>query len=457
VLLLLILEADGASKGPTEVDDDPDVDLSKTYALGSMSLPNAIRKGNWFLMFYAPWCSHCKRLKPVYAALSHSEEVQLGDGMRLGMIDCTEHKNLCGIHGVKGYPNFRYVVNNEMYEYKGIRELPAWKAFAKRVLVPEIPRLKNPEEFNAFVAPKAPGENVVNFVWHTSGPLKDQALQLDLHFKTAGFNNIGFAIYENTEAFEEVAVTADCGGAAAEAGHCVVGTEALVAYNELLHNVYTGASDAKDMTEWVETNRFLQVEELDNTKFFALGSLGKRMAILVYEKVLDGEGFATTSTLGLSEMQQAAKSPLRKSFVFGRLDGTKWSPWVEGFDIKPEQYPFLFVFDSKLEIFHRNYSHSGLLKAAIEKEDTNTGANLIVDYLTAVLEGTEPEFGLGMKGKMNKFAKSYLPFLIGFNEETMLLAFAMPVVVLFACGVIMFIGWQVGDDEETPASRNKTE
>ena len=109
VLLLLILEADGASKGPTEVDDDPDVDLSKTYALGSMSLPNAIRKGNWFLMFYAPWCSHCKRLKPVYAALSHSEEVQLGDGMRLGMIDCTEHKNLCGIHGVKGYPNFRYV------------------------------------------------------------------------------------------------------------------------------------------------------------------------------------------------------------------------------------------------------------------------------------------------------------------------------------------------------------
>ena len=87
----------------------------------------------------------------------------------------------------------------------------------------------------------------------------DQALQLDLHFKTAGFNNIGFAIYENTEAFEEVAVTADCGGAAAEAGHCVVGTEALVAYNELLHNVYTGASDAKDMTEWVETNRFLQV------------------------------------------------------------------------------------------------------------------------------------------------------------------------------------------------------
>ena len=97
------------------------------------------------------------------------------------------------------------------------------------------------------------------------------------------------------------------------------------------------------------------------------------------------------------------------------------------------------------------------LQAAIEKEDTNTGANLIVDYLTAVLEGTEPEFGLGMKGKMNKFAKSYLPFLIGFNEETMLLAFAMPVVVLFACGVIMFIGWQVGDDEETPASRNKTE
>eukprot|EP00123_Amoebidium_parasiticum_P010799 comp20331_c0_seq1/m.25594 comp20331_c0_seq1/g.25594 ORF comp20331_c0_seq1/g.25594 comp20331_c0_seq1/m.25594 type:complete len:552 (-) comp20331_c0_seq1:375-2030(-) len=56
------------------------------------------------VMFYAPWCGHCKNLKPHYeeAAEVLATKHDINDVM--GMVDCTENRDLCQKYEIKGYP-----------------------------------------------------------------------------------------------------------------------------------------------------------------------------------------------------------------------------------------------------------------------------------------------------------------------------------------------------------------
>jgi len=58
------------------------------------------------VMFYAPWCGHCKKAKPEFnAAAAHFKDVHK---VVLGAVDCTIHKAVCGVYDVKGFPTFIY-------------------------------------------------------------------------------------------------------------------------------------------------------------------------------------------------------------------------------------------------------------------------------------------------------------------------------------------------------------
>jgi len=56
------------------------------------------------VMFYAPWCGHCKNMKPAYV-----EAAKTLTGGALAAVDCTQHGEVCQRHGTKGYPTIKYV------------------------------------------------------------------------------------------------------------------------------------------------------------------------------------------------------------------------------------------------------------------------------------------------------------------------------------------------------------
>lgn len=63
-------------------------------------------------MFYAPWCGHCKRLKPEFTKAA--KDLAANDPpVHLNKVDCTEGgQATCSRFSVKGYPTlkiFRYV------------------------------------------------------------------------------------------------------------------------------------------------------------------------------------------------------------------------------------------------------------------------------------------------------------------------------------------------------------
>lgn len=92
-----------------------------------------------FVKFFAPWCGHCKKLKPAWDQLA--EEFKANSNVAIIDVDCTkdESKTLCSKYGVKGYPTVKYFTDSTDVlgaDYKGGRSFEELKKFADENLGP---------------------------------------------------------------------------------------------------------------------------------------------------------------------------------------------------------------------------------------------------------------------------------------------------------------------------------
>ena len=86
------------------------------------------------IKFYAPWCGHCKKLKPDWDKLA--DEYATSDKVLIADADCTAGgKPLCDKYGVRGYPTLKVFAagDEEGEDYKGGRDLPALQKFASEM------------------------------------------------------------------------------------------------------------------------------------------------------------------------------------------------------------------------------------------------------------------------------------------------------------------------------------
>jgi len=88
-----------------------------------------------FLKFFAPWCGHCKKLKPDWDKLIADFE---GSATQLvADVDCTAGgKDLCDQNGVRGYPTLKWGSPDDLQDYQGGRTYEDLKKFADENLKP---------------------------------------------------------------------------------------------------------------------------------------------------------------------------------------------------------------------------------------------------------------------------------------------------------------------------------
>ena len=58
-------------------------------------------------MFYAPWCGHCKQMKPKFVSAA-AKMKNLENVGKLAAVDCTKETKIGSRFGVKGYPTVKY-------------------------------------------------------------------------------------------------------------------------------------------------------------------------------------------------------------------------------------------------------------------------------------------------------------------------------------------------------------
>eukprot|EP00339_Tiarina_fusa_P001184 CAMPEP_0117033400 /NCGR_PEP_ID=MMETSP0472-20121206/23865_1 /TAXON_ID=693140 ORGANISM="Tiarina fusus, Strain LIS" /NCGR_SAMPLE_ID=MMETSP0472 /ASSEMBLY_ACC=CAM_ASM_000603 /LENGTH=561 /DNA_ID=CAMNT_0004742301 /DNA_START=12 /DNA_END=1697 /DNA_ORIENTATION=+ len=113
---------DGEPPAPDEEEEeDANVDESDVLVLDDNTLAGAIKDNKFILVeFYAPWCGHCKSLKPEYARAATALKAA-DPPVVLAKVDATKHEKGAQEYGVEGFPTLKFFVDGEALEYSGGR------------------------------------------------------------------------------------------------------------------------------------------------------------------------------------------------------------------------------------------------------------------------------------------------------------------------------------------------
>ncbi|ORY27667.1 thioredoxin-like protein [Naematelia encephala] len=102
----------------------------KVLEVDESGLEVLIGNGPVLVDFFAPWCAHCKKLRPLYEELAGS----LKSKINVAAVDCEAHHSYCRKHNIQGYPTIRLFQHDSHTDYNGPRTVTKMKAFASKAI-----------------------------------------------------------------------------------------------------------------------------------------------------------------------------------------------------------------------------------------------------------------------------------------------------------------------------------
>ncbi len=97
--------------------------------------------------FFAPWCGHCKSLKPEYEEAAR----RLAGKHKIATVDCTTEQDLCATYKIRGFPTLKLIRSDgTITDYEDARKADALVKFVLKQAAPAFIVAKDAAEVEAF-------------------------------------------------------------------------------------------------------------------------------------------------------------------------------------------------------------------------------------------------------------------------------------------------------------------
>ena len=128
---------------------DDDFPLEKdVIILTDSTFDKAVEKYEYLLvLFYAPWCGHCKKFHPEY---EKAATVLRKENLYLAKVDATVEKKLAEKFEIQGFPTVKLFIKGQAIEYNGGRRESEVINWMRKKTGPATKTLKTVEEVEKF-------------------------------------------------------------------------------------------------------------------------------------------------------------------------------------------------------------------------------------------------------------------------------------------------------------------
>eukprot|EP00164_Ancoracysta_twista_P004161 GFYU01005594.1.p1 GENE.GFYU01005594.1~~GFYU01005594.1.p1 ORF type:complete len:526 (-),score=223.62 GFYU01005594.1:246-1823(-) len=291
----------------------------------------ATEGSKWFIMFYAPWCTHCTTVKPVFEEAAK----QLEGIINIGRIDATQQTALAQQFEVNSYPAWRFYSDGIISSYTGGRELAHFTWWGKEMSKDLVKTISNAVEYRAML------ENTVPTFVMVHGDRSKEGVESDL----GKYEGAARRTFSKTNGAYAICSTAEC--------------KALVGANSdddlpVVYAQYDGQAvrlpkpeKEKEILEFMETNAREILPEMTGNNYKEIAEQGK----LVVVAVVSTEDKKKAEPYLAMFKELALKH--REDFGFCWLDGEYWHEYIDvqyGVDVK--SLPHFFIMDDSSDTFY---------------------------------------------------------------------------------------------------------
>ncbi|KAI8592673.1 thioredoxin-like protein [Geranomyces variabilis] len=398
---------------------------SETFTLLTNNTP-------WFITFHAPWCGHCKKLKPVFEDLAPS----LKGLVNIGAVDCTTESKICQGRGVRGYPTVKFMLQPHVeLEYRGPRTYQALREFATAFSSKPSFTAVTATEIAAVLAEK----EVAFFL------LSDPQAKKDSGFLTA-FQSVASSMRNDASFY----ISPDPAARAAllkspTAGPTIVCVKDNGARQVVFPGESIGASaqaSRAELVRFVKSNRYPRVLQLDaDNQEEILG--GDRLVVIAVvdpakrdPRVGLSSVLKTVKDAAIQWEQHERAQKLNDLVVFTWLDGGKWASYVERvYGLYAPQLPSIIVADPKEDRYFSTDNAGRAIAFAPES---------IIQIINEVLDDeATPKYTSGF------LARSVQNLTKNFKSLLAFMQFNMVFILCFA--VLLGLGYMYGPGRRTHA------
>ncbi|XP_062337338.1 protein disulfide-isomerase TMX3-like [Osmerus eperlanus] len=373
----------------------------------------------WLIKFYAPWCTFCKELSPVWHEVA-AELKSMGSEVNVGRADASTQTSITKEFRVGGYPAIKMLKDDVKYNYRGPRTKDGILDFATRVSGPLVRALTTPQLFQ-----HALSRHTVLFVYIGGASL----------LKT-----------DYVSSAKELIVHTYFFSASRDVlpkGVTIHPLPAVVVFKEGTYYTYDMDRDG-DLTSWINRERFPYYLKIDTYTLYAMGDSDKLVVLaLVDEKKLSQ--YSIRYKTMVEKVSTEYKELYRSELQFGYMEG---KDYIDGLIMGEVAIPSIIML---------NMSNDGYF---LPPDEVQTEEQL-VQFINGVLDGSfESQGGNGVFQRFQRFVYNTKLNVMPIYTKAPILVIFVFIIFLSGFGIMIYFLYTCCSsekDEEELSSEAKSE